>query len=285
MALAPINGIRLGYDDYGTGEPVVMVTGTAAPGRMWRAHQVPALLAAGYRVITIDNRGVAPTEAGPGEFLLADLTGDVAGLIDFLGLGPCRFVGYSLGAVVVQELLLARPDLVREAVLLAACARTDVLGAALTRADIDLCDSGVTLPPRYAAVVAALQNLSPRTLNDESRAGDWLEIFERSLADPASVRRQLALQLIDDRRGAYREIARPCLVVGFADDLIVRPHLCREVAEIIPGATYREISGCGHFGYLERPELVNAAIVEFFGRASVPESTGSWTHCPRVPHV
>ncbi|MFF7474788.1 alpha/beta fold hydrolase [Streptomyces sp. NPDC008092] len=266
MPVARVNGINLGYDDHGAGEPVVMVTGTGAPGRVWRTHQVPALKAAGYRVITLDNRGIPPTDPCPEGFTLDDMAADVAGLIEHLGVGPCRVVGYSLGGIIVQELLLARPGLVTEAVLIASSGRADEALSAMAAADIELSDSGVKLPPRYAAYTHAVQNLSPRTLNDDEQLRDWLGIFEMALIDLSAVRPQLGLDVIRDRLPAYRAIDRPCLVIGFADDLVVRPHLCREVAERIPGAVYTEIPDCGHYGYLERPAAVNAAIIDFFGR-------------------
>ncbi|KOG89853.1 alpha/beta fold hydrolase [Streptomyces varsoviensis] len=266
MPVARINGTTLGYDVYGTGEPVVLVTGTAAPGRVWRSHQVPALRAAGYQTITLDNRGIGPS--GPCEegTTLADLAADVAGLIDHLGAGPCRLVGFSLGAIIVQELLLARPELAAQAVLMATCGRADALISAMAAADVELCDSDVKLPPRYAAYVQAIQNLSPRTLNDEQRLQGWLDIFEMSPVTPAGVRHQLGLQAIADRLAAYRRVRCPCLVIAFRDDLIARPHLGREVADSIPGGSYTEIAGCGHYGYLERPDEVNSAIIDFFAR-------------------
>ncbi|ATL32461.1 alpha/beta fold hydrolase [Streptomyces formicae] len=264
MPIATRDGISLGYEEYGTGEPVVMVTGTGAPGRMWRTHQVPALTAAGHRVITLDNRGIPPSDPCPEGFTLADMAADVARLIEHVGAGPCRVVGYSLGALAVQELLLARPGLVRQAVLMATSGRTDALTAAMTAADLELSDGDGKLPTRFAAYVKALQNLSPRTLNDEERLRDWLAVFEMSAVDPAGARGQLGLQLIPDRRPAYRRITTPCLVIGFQDDLVVRPHLSREVARSIPGSSYAEIPGCGHYGYLENPAAVNSAIVDFF---------------------
>jgi pimeloyl-ACP methyl ester carboxylesterase len=264
MTVARINGITLGYDDYGSGDPILLVTGTAAPGRTWRTHQVPALRTAGFRVITMDNRGIPPSDTCPGGFTFDDMAADVAGLIEHLHLAPCRVVGYSLGALIVQELLVARPELVRQAVLMATMGRSDALTRALSAADVELAGCGGKLPARYAAAVTATQNLSPETLNDEQRLKDWLDILELSPVDLTAVRPQLGLEVIADRRPAYRSIACPCLVIGFADDLIARPHLCREVAQAIPGALYREIAGCGHFGYLEKPGDVNAAIVEFF---------------------
>ncbi|MEV2250520.1 alpha/beta hydrolase [Streptomyces sp. NPDC050147] len=264
MPVVPVNGIKLSYDDHGSGEPVVMVTGTAAPGRIWRTHQVPALKAAGYRVVTVDNRGIPPTDAGPQSYTVDDMAADVAGLIEHLGAGPCRVVGFSLGGIIVAELLLARPELVRQAVLIASCGRADALIAAMAAADLALADSGGALPPAYAAYAQAIQNLSPETLNDEERLRDWLAVFELSGAAPGSVRDQLGLQLIGDRLPAYRRIGVPCHVIGFADDLVARPHLVREVATAIPGAGYTEISGCGHFGCLEKPDAVNEAMTGFF---------------------
>ncbi|NGN66167.1 alpha/beta hydrolase [Streptomyces sp. A7024] len=264
MPVVRVNGAALGYDSYGEGEPVVLVNGTGAPGRIWRTHQVPALNAAGYRVITLDNRGIPPSDPCPEGITLDDMAADVAGLIEHLDAGPCRVVGFSLGAVIVQELLLARPDLVRAAVLLATCGRADALLTAMSAADLDLCDSGIKLPSRLAAYLQAVQNLSPRTLNDEDKLQDWLTVFEMSLVDLTAVRGQLRLQLIPDRLPSYRGIRVPCQVIGFQDDLVVRPHLAREVARSIPGSSYTEIPGCGHFGYLERPDAVNSAMLEFF---------------------
>jgi pimeloyl-ACP methyl ester carboxylesterase len=265
MPVVRINEVNLNYDEYGSGEPVLLVTGTAAPGRVWKPHQVPALRAAGYRPITIDNRGIPPTDTGPEGFALLDMATDTAGLIEHLGIGPCRIVGFSLGAMIVQELLVARPELVSKAVLMATRGRSDALAMAMSDAEIELYESGVKLPARYQAFVHAMQSLSPCTLNDEQGLRDWLDILELSSIDVSSAPGQLGLERIPDRLGEYGKIRCPCLVIGFEDDLIVRPALCRELADAIPGSRYREIAGCGHYGYLEEPGAVNAAVIDFFG--------------------
>ncbi|MER6347263.1 alpha/beta fold hydrolase [Streptomyces sp. NPDC001595] len=265
MPSARINGIRLHYEDTGHGDPVVLVMGRGAGGRAWHLHQVPALVAAGYRAVTFDNRGVPPTDECPEGFTVGDLVDDTAGLIEHLGLAPCRLVGVSLGAYVVQELMLARPELVRQGVLMATRGRTDALRTAMAAAERALDDAGVELPPAYAAWVRALLNLSPATLDDDRSAQDWLEVlrFAPPVAGPG-VRAQSELRVPDDRLAAYRAITVPCLVIGFADDLILPPRLGREVAEAVPGAVYQEIKGCGHYGYLERPQEVNRVLLEFF---------------------
>jgi pimeloyl-ACP methyl ester carboxylesterase len=262
-----VNGINLSFDEYGAGEPVVLVTGSGATGRMWTPHQVPALTAAGYRGITVDNRGMPPSDLCPEGFTIDDMAADIAGLIQKLGIGSCRIVGFSLGGMIVQELLLAYPELITQAVLIATRGRTDVLRAAISAADSDLLDSGVILPSRYAAVVHAMQFLSPRTHRNDQRIRDWLDIFELSLSDRSVNRAQLDIDLVGNRLEEYRKIKAACLVVGFQDDLIAPPYLGREVAEHIPDCRYEELTGCGHYGYLEEPGTFNSMVIDFFREA------------------
>ena len=268
MPIAAVNGINLNYEDVGTGEPVVMVMGTAGSGHVWHLHQVPALKAAGYRVITLDNRGIPPTDVCAEGFSVHDLVGDVAGLVEHLGLADARFVGTSMGAHVVQELALARPELVRQAVLLASRGRSDAMRSALARAEKELYDLGVVLPARYRAVVQAMQSLAPRTLNDEQQATDWVELFELARREGPGIRAQLALEPMPDRLGAYAGIRVPCHVISFADDLTTPPQHGQELAQTIPGAGFKVIANAGHYGYLEQPEAVNEEILAFFSTSS-----------------
>jgi pimeloyl-ACP methyl ester carboxylesterase len=265
VPIAAVNGISLHFDDYGSGEPVILITGSGGRGRLWTPHQVPALTAAGYRVITIDNRGVPPTDMClDQQFTVDDLVADTAALIRHVGAAPCRVVGFSLGGIIVSELLLARPELVSRAVLMATRGRPSVLQRAMAQAESELLASGIELPSRYAAVMQALHYLSPRTQQDDQRVRDWLDIFELSPMDAAINRAQRNLDLIDDRLEDYRKITTPCLVLAFQDDLIAPPSLGREVADRIPGCRYEEIAGCGHYGYLEEPATVNKRIIDFF---------------------
>lgn len=264
MTTARINGINLNFDQYGRGAPVVLVAGTGSPGRVWKSFQVPALMAAGYSATTFDSRGVPPTDACLDGFTLDDMVADTAALIEHLG--ACRIVGFSLGAIIVQELLLARPELISQAVLMATRGRTDELSTTLSLAEIELLDAGVKLPWRYAAYVRLIQGFSARTLTDDQRVRDWLDVFELAPPDASLSREQLEVDMIPNRLGEYPRISTPCLVIGFSEDVIMPPQLSREVADRIPGCGYLEIPDCGHYGYLERPAAVNEAIVGFFDR-------------------
>jgi pimeloyl-ACP methyl ester carboxylesterase len=263
VPLIDIGGTRLSYADTGTGPAVLLLAGTAARGRTWHLHQVPALVAAGYRVVTFDTRGIAPSDV-PELVTMDDLVADAAGLIRELGLGPCRVAGSSMGARTAAELCLRHPELVDRVVLMAAFGRSHAFLEAMTAAEKAIQAHGRELPAEYLAVVRAAQNLSPRTLADDRKARDWLDVFQLPLTGGPDARTsRLDVDIRADRRDAYGRISLPCLVLGFADDLIAPAALCREVAAAIPGARYAEIPDAGHYGYLEQPHLVNAELLTF----------------------
>jgi pimeloyl-ACP methyl ester carboxylesterase len=266
MPFASTNGIQLAYSRSGRGDRVLMIMGSGAGGNVWSMHQVPALNQAGYETITFENRGVPPSDVPPGDYSLADLVTDTAGLIEALDAGPCRLVGTSMGACIAAELAIRRPDLVTCCVLMAVRARGDAIRRALSAGERALTSRGIQLPAGYDAPMSVLQLFSPVTLNDDTAVSMWLDIFEMSAGRRASAKGQDGIDLTSDRRDTLRAVPVPCRVIAFSDDLMCPPHLCAEVADAIPDCDYVEISSCGHLGYLERPQEVNSAIIEFLDK-------------------
>ena len=266
MPHVSVNGIRLAYERTGKGKRVLLIMGQAAGGNVWSLYQVPALTEAGYEVITFDNRGMPPSEVPPGDYSLADLVADTEGLIEALDAGPCRLVGTSLGAYIATELAVKRPDLVTCCVVIAMRSRADVIRRAVSAGESIVAREAVELPPSYEAPILVLQMFSPTTLNDDKTVSQWLDIYEMSAARRAAAAGQDAIDLASDRRDTLRAVTVPCRVIAFSDDLMCPPHLCAEVAEAIPDCDYVEIGSCGHLGYLERPDEVNSAMIEFLDK-------------------
>lgn len=257
------NGIRLAYERSGKGERVLLVMGTSASGRAWTLYQTPALVRAGYQALTFDNRGIPPSDVPAGKYSLADMAADTKGLIEALDAAPCRIIGVSLGAMIAQELAIRWPHLVRCAVLMATKSRSDAARLAHGRAHQAVIASGMKLPREYEAAQMAFQMLSPASLNDDKAIGLWLETFELAAGNRSTSQGQLWADLCEDQRERLRGVSAPCRVIAFSDDLVTPPYLGAEVAEAIPDCDFIEIGPCGHFGYLERPEEVNSAIIEF----------------------
>ncbi len=109
--------IKIAYQDYGSGVPVILVHGFASNAKVnWlETGWVDVLANAGYRVITIDNRGHGLSEKlYDSKYYPARLMAhDVINLIDYLELGSAFLLGYSMGARISAFAAMQAPEKVR----------------------------------------------------------------------------------------------------------------------------------------------------------------------------
>lgn len=88
--------IEIYYEDHGTGKPVVLIHGWPLSGRSWE-YQVPALVEAGYRVITYDRRGFGQSSQPWEGYEYDTFTSDLHQLLEQLELQNVTLVGFSMG--------------------------------------------------------------------------------------------------------------------------------------------------------------------------------------------
>ena len=90
------DNIDLYYEDHGSGQPVVLIHGYPLSGASWE-KQVPALLDAGYRVITYDRRGFGKSSQPTEGYNYDTFAADLQKLITHLDLQQFALVGFSMG--------------------------------------------------------------------------------------------------------------------------------------------------------------------------------------------
>jgi non-heme chloroperoxidase len=88
--------IELYYEDHGSGDPVVLIHGYPLSGASWE-KQVPALLAAGHRVITYDRRGFGKSSQPTTGYNYDTFAEDLHKLVTHLKLRDFSLVGFSMG--------------------------------------------------------------------------------------------------------------------------------------------------------------------------------------------
>lgn len=106
-----VNGIDLNVVIEGAGPPVLLVHGFPDSHAVWR-HQIPALVAAGYRVIAPDTRGCGDSDAPPGRshYRIDVLVADLAALLDALHIDKVRLVAHDWGAMVAWHFCFQHPS-------------------------------------------------------------------------------------------------------------------------------------------------------------------------------
>jgi pimeloyl-ACP methyl ester carboxylesterase len=105
-----VNGLNMHYVTAGEGPPVLLLHGFPDTHAIWR-RQIPALAAAGLRVIAPDLRGYGKTDM-PGEvgaYALEFLADDVLRLMDALGIERAVVVGHDWGALIGWHLAMHAP--------------------------------------------------------------------------------------------------------------------------------------------------------------------------------
>ena len=96
--------IEVYYEDHGAGQPVVLIHGYPLSGRGWD-KQVPALLDAGYRVITYDRRGFGQSSQPTAGYDYDTFAADLSALLEHLDLRDAVLAGHSMGTGEVTRYL------------------------------------------------------------------------------------------------------------------------------------------------------------------------------------
>jgi pimeloyl-ACP methyl ester carboxylesterase len=249
--------IRMYYEVHGkNGDPFLLLGGTGSDHSLWANH-LPEMIKR-YRVITPDPRGTGQTTrpADPSTCTMEVMARDAAGLLEALNLGPAHVAGLSLGAAVAMELGAARPDLVRTLHLHGAWARSDAWFAEM----MEIMEYPARLGDMKGFLRLALPCILSRTfLNDEEAVDALTRGFLDENPFPASKEGILGHIHADKTHDAVPRLSlveAPTLVATGENDIQVRPEYGREVADLIPGATFHLFRGplASHCALLEMPE-------------------------------
>jgi pimeloyl-ACP methyl ester carboxylesterase len=124
---AEVNGINLYYETHGSGRPLILLHGGLGSGEMF--GPVLPLLAGRHQVIAVDLQGHGRTADIDRPMDIRLMAGDIAALIDHLGLDKPDVVGFSLGGGVALQTAVKYPDKVRRLVVVSANIRRDAIPA------------------------------------------------------------------------------------------------------------------------------------------------------------
>ena len=262
-----VDGFVTAYLEAGAGEPVVLLHGGefgASAELAW--ERTIGALAARYRVVAPDMLGYGDS-AKVVDFV--DGRGlrirHVARFCDLLGIRGAHFVGNSMGAInLLTDATSASPVLpVRSLTLI--CGGGEIQGNEHSQALYE-----------YDASVEAMRRIVTALFFDPAYAGDDRYVRRRHESSTAPGAWEAIAAARFRRPGAtppalpsttraYERITVPTLVLEGAGDKLLARGWAAELAARIAGGRSAVIDGAGHCPQLERPEVVNALLLEFIG--------------------
>ena len=266
MTLVDHQGIRIAFEESGSGLPVVLGHSFLYSGKMWR-EQVP-VLAEHYRVINPDLRGHGRSGRLAARFSLYDAVDDVIAVLDALGIERAVWCGLSIGGMVALRAALSHPERVAGLILMDTDAGSEtplhrlkyrVMGAAVRAFGFR-----PLLPSIAKLMFGATTRRGHPALVDAGKAQ-----FARNHV-PSALLCLDALIRRDSVLDRLHEIRVPALVLVGEEDRSLPVALSLRMHDRLPRSTFEVIPGAGHLTALEQPARVNQAIIGFLAGAVAP---------------
>ena len=267
MSTAKVGDINIYYEIHGKGEPLVLIYGYAADSGLW-FRQIP-ILSKGYQVIAFDNRGVGRSDKPDIPYTMAMMAGDIAGLLDNIGVDSAHVFGISMGGMIAQHFALNYPQRVISLIL-----------------GCTFCGGVHSIQPKPESLAALfdfehMKKMTPEEfvrqlipfLFSQEFIGNNPDIVEKRVAKgleyppPLYVfTRQAEAILGHDTYELLPKIKLPTLVIAGDNDRLIPFENSRILASRIPKAELVIIKGAGHEFFIEDAEETNKAVLDFLGR-------------------
>ena len=256
-------------EQVGQGPDVLLIGGLGDTVESWQ-FQLDGL-ADRYRLVAFDNRGAGRTAMPSGEVSVEQMADDSAAVLEAVGIPSAHVAGFSGGSIIAQELALRHPARVRSLVLQSTWTSPDSYCRTWGRFVRWLAESAPS--ERSFLEFFFLWIYTARAHND----GTVDAFIEEVLAFPHKQSTEDLQRFLD---AFYRhpgtadrlsQITVPTLVLAGRRDPTMRPEVCREVADGVPGARFHVMEQESHQPFQEVPDAWNALVDSFWREV---EATG-----------
>jgi pimeloyl-ACP methyl ester carboxylesterase len=250
------------YEDYaGDGQPLVLVHGWGMSCRTWD-YNLPALRAAGHRVVSLDHRGCGHSDKDFEDVSIAAIAADVVALCDDRALESPVLVGWSLGAAVAVEAAEA---------LGARTAGLALIGTPSPRylqaADWEIGGTPEAMAETAVALrtnrASFLHDLTLGVFKDDPGPAviEWMWSIFMETSPNADVS-LIALGDLDHRE-RMPKLDLPALLCVGAADVVVDPRTSHKAGELLPNSRVVEFADSGHAPFVEEQEKFEQELLDF----------------------
>jgi len=240
---AKINGIRVFYNVYGEGDPILLLHGGLGSSDSFK-NQV-AYLSKEYLVITPDSRGQGRTSDGDQSISYEIMANDMIELLDHLGLDSVYVVGKSDGGNTGLTMAIMYPERVIKLVAIGANFQAEG-----TRNDYMDQLRSMTAETAWPDVIENYKSLAPEPER-------WPVVFDKI--------RSMWLSCPNFSLEQLANISVQTMIISGDRDIIRLDHTI-ELFESIPNAQLFVVPGASHYVLDEKPKLLNKIIHDFIKR-------------------
>jgi pimeloyl-ACP methyl ester carboxylesterase len=253
------NGIKIHYEDCGSGDPLILIMGLGAPGSRWKDHA--ASYQKHFHCILVDNRGAGESDKSVGPYTTKMMADDIVGLMLELGIENVRIAGISMGSAIAQELALCYPKKVRSLVLVSSWARSDrytqsVFEHFKKMRELASPADFTQLLQLWIASGAYYEEHFDQIVIDQAKAAEDYMPLDAFQAQSDACASHNTFDRLD-------KITAPTLLTVGDADIFTPPRLTVEMHERMPGSEMVVFKGLGHIHHWEDLERFNHVTTQF----------------------
>ena len=232
---AHVNGAQIYYEDYGEGQPLLIIHGNGGSIRSM-SHQIE-FFKLKYRVIVVDSRGHGKSELNTDNLTYKLMAQDMDSLVKYLNLGSINIIGISDGGIIGLLMGIEKRSNINKIVAM-----------------------GANIRPDDNAVYSWAQNIieermlkAQEMMKKGDHTKDWALLLQRY---------SLLLNQPNISHSDLNKIVSPVLIMAGDRDIIKNQHSV-EIFENIPNSQLSIMPGETHFAPKVNPELFNNIVLKF----------------------
>lgn len=262
MPHADNQGIKVYYDTYGEGTPIVFLHPWTTNGGIWYFQAFR--FARTHKVVVIDHRGHGRSDKPKSGYSIQEHASDVIAVLDAAGVKKAIFVGNSIGGMITMQVNLDHPE--------------RVIGNLILSSGTGL---GEGMPPEAAAAFqsdyeATFGGLLEGAVSAKTKRErpEIVDVMKAHFMTETNFPRHVFDSAMADANGVFGwniasklgAIKAPTLILAGEEDGATPVAANQLLADKIPGATIRIVKDVGHFYQLEQPMAFNEALRGFVAK-------------------
>jgi pimeloyl-ACP methyl ester carboxylesterase len=262
MPKVKVNTMDIYYEIYGTGPSLLMILGLGANITWWGRYFIKGL-ADYFKVIVFDNRGTGQSSTPKTQYSVKTLANDAYGLLKALNIEDTFVFGHSMGGGIAQELIIQFNGISKLILCNSSCGGSkSILASSEVLEVIDKTRSG------RASDEIAKESLkifySPEFIKDHPKLIDYaVKNMAKSQMLPINYEWQRNAIKSFKTCDRLKNVKIPTLIMHGAKDVLVPPQNAKILADLIPDAHIKMFTESAHAPYVEEPNAVIDAMVEF----------------------
>lgn len=249
------------YQVAGDSDTTVYLLHGAYGSKDYFRAEIATLVAAGYRVVAWDAPGYGISPLPEGGLRIEGLADAAARLIERTGTQYNIVLGHSMGGITAPLVARLSGDRVHGVIISATLASFARKPAAdkVTFLEERIAPLKRGIPFKEAAKSVVDGMFSPKS------SGPLVDLVKDVALGMRAETFMAAIEAITlyDGEDTLHNLAVPTLLIAGEDDKVGRPDGMRDLAKVIPNASFVCVPGAGHYAFAEQPEAFNQAVLDF----------------------